>query len=95
VVAVLDLPAEERTQDKGLGRLQQERAAVELTFAQLQDGFEVAEDVVGGGEVPDQAARGAVGDVVEVSTAGIADVRTGDDVARQDSVRIGGRAVSR
>lgn len=95
VVAVLDLPAEERAEDEDLGGFQQERFAVELPFAQLQDGFEVAEDVAGGVDVPDQTTRGAVRDVVEVTTAGVADVGTGDDLAAQDRVGVSGRAVSR
>lgn len=95
VVAVLDLPAEQRAEDEDLGGFQQEGAAVELPFAQLQDGFEISKNVGRCFNVPNQAACGAARDVVEVTTAGVADVGAGDDLAAQDRVGVSGRAVNR
>src|SRR5690606_23097209 len=90
--AVGAFPAEQTADDEGLARFQPEGLALELAFGKLQHLLEEPEGMVCSLEIePDPI--GAL-QIVEVSATGIAYVRSGNDLARNDRAGIVGRAVS-
>ena len=92
--AVRPLPAHQRAQLEGLTRVEQERNALELALRELEHALPPAPDVLGGGQVPAQAALRAVHQIVQVAAAGVADVGPGDVAALHDIDGVGGGAVA-
>src|SRR6185436_9078469 len=88
------VPAEQRADDERFPGREVEGLALELPGVEAEDFGEKVERALGEGEVERPAALVRVESIIEVARAGGADMRAGEEAARDDGLRVAADGVA-